>query len=470
MELTNQHLIGMAAAILIVFGIGIYSGRKIKTAADFSTSSRRAGSFLVMGTILGTLVGGASTVGTAQLAFLYGFSAWWFTLGGGIACLLIGLFLVKPMRETSFETIPQFLSAGYGAAAGVAAALFVSLGMFINVVPQVFSSTTLLYAMFPLDVRVAALCAVILITLYVIFGGVWGTGMMGVSKILLTCISLLSAGAIAYHFLGGAGGLVETFPRYPWFSLFGRGVNTDLAAAFSLLVGVLSSQIYFQALFAGRNLRASRGGVLLSAVLGPLIGLGGIMVGLFMRANFPEINPAQALPLFVMQYLPPWFAGVVLATLLLASVGTGAGLTLGISTMFTRDILQRLRPQAGDRQVLAGFRLVIICVMLLALATVFISGGDMLILQWSYLSQGIRGATVCFPLLAAIFMKGKVSARAGFLAVLLGPISVIIGGLLPLPVNSLYIGLFVSLIILTADCLVNRKKNAVHQAKPRAFK
>lgn len=458
MELTNQHLIGAAAAILIVLGIGIYSGRKVKTAADFSISSRSAGSFLVMGTILGTLVGGASTVGTAQLAFLYGFSAWWFTLGGGIACLLIGLFLVKPMRETSFETIPQFLSAGYGAAAGVTAALFVSLGMFINVVPQVFSSTALLSAMFPLDVRVAALSAVILITLYVIFGGVWGTGLMGVSKILLTCISLVSAGAVAYYFLGGASGLAQTFPRYPWFSLFGRGVNTDLAAAFSLLVGVLSSQIYFQALFAGRNLRAARGGALLSAVLVPSIGLGGIMVGLFMRANFPEINPAQALPLFVMQYLPPWFAGVVLATLLLASVGTGAGLTLGISTMFTRDILQRLLPQAGDRQVLVGFRLVIICVMLLTLATVYLAGGDMLILQWSYLSQGIRGATVCFPLLAAIFMRGKISARAGRLAVLLGPLSVIIGGLLPLPVNSLYIGLSVSLLILGTDYLVNWKK------------
>ena len=458
MELSTLHLIGLILTIVVVFGIGIYSGRKIKSAADFSVSSRGAGSILVMGTLLGTLVGGASTVGTAQMAYLYGFSAWWFTLGGGIACVLIGLFLAGPMRKTTFETIPQFLAAGYGTPAGVIATLFVSLGMFINVIPQIFSSSAMLTSMFSLSVRAAAFYTVIMITLYVVFGGLWGTGMMGLSKILLTCIGMLSVGVLAYLYMGRAAGLREVFPPYPWFSLFGRGVNTDLAAGFSLLVGVLSSQIYFQALFAGRDLQAARRGAFLSAVLAPAIGLGGIMVGLYMRANFPGINPAQALPLFVIQHLPPWFAGVVLATLLLASIGTAAGLTLGISTMLTRDIISKVLPRVQDRQVLCWFRLVIVGVMLLALVIVYAAGENMLILQWSYLSQGIRGATVCFPLLAAIFLKNKISSRAGILAVLLGPVSVIAGGLLRLPVNSLYIGLLVSLVILVADYLANRKK------------
>lgn len=457
MELTPLHLLGMGLALLIVFGIGIYSGSKVHTAVDFSVSGRKAGSFLVMGTISGTLVGGASTVGTAQLAYLYGFSAWWFTLGGGIGCLVIALFLIKPMRETRFETIPRFISSSYGATAGVMAALFVSLGMFINIMPQVFSSMALLSSMFaPLNMQLAALLTVILVIIYVIFGGAWGTGLMGFSKIVLTLSGMLLAGLVAFSLAGGATGLTGYFPSYPWFSLFGRGLNTDLAAAFSLIVGVLSSQIYFQGVFSSRDLSAARGGVLLSAAIGPIIGAGGILVGLYMSMNYPDINPVQVLPLFVINYLPPWVAGIVLATIMLATLGTAAGLTLGVSTMLNRDIYLRLRPEADDHRVLLIFRLLIVAVMALALIVVLLTGGEVLILNWSYLSFGLRGATICFPLFAVIFFKGRISPRAGTSAVILAPSVVVIGSFLPIGINPLYPGLAVSFLILFYDYMKNR--------------
>jgi len=457
MELTIFHYMGMAVALLLVFGIGIYSGRKVRTAVDFSVSGRRAGPFLVMGTILGTLVGGASTVGTAQLAFLYGFSAWWFTLGGGIGCLIIALFLVKPMRQTSFETIPRFISSSYGATAGVMAALFVSLGMFINIMPQIFSSMALLSSMFtPLNMQLAAVIAVVMVVLYVVFGGAWGTGLLGLSKIILTCLGMLSAGVVALVMSGGFSGLADYYPSYPWFSLFGRGINTDLASGFSLMLGVLSSQIYFQGVFSSRDIPAARSGMLLSALLAPAIGAGGILVGLYMNMHYPAINPAQALPLFVINYLPPWFAGIVLVTLLLASIGTGAGLTLGVSTMLNRDIYLRLKPDADDRRVLFVFRFLIVAIMGLAMTVVLVSSGDVLILNWSYLSFGLRGATICFPLFAVIFLKGKISPRAGTAAVIFGPAVVVAGSLLQLALNPLYPGLAVSFLILFFDYLKNR--------------
>jgi solute:Na+ symporter, SSS family len=463
MELSFTHLVGMIIAIVGVYGLGIYAGRKVKNSVDFSISGRKAGSFLVMGTILGTLVGGASTIGTAQLAYLYGFSAWWFTLGGGIGCLVIALFMVRPMHDTTFETIPRFISSSYGQAAGMAAALFVSLGMFINIVPQVFSAQALLTSMFALDLRLAALLTVILAVAYVVFGGAWGTGLMGLTKILLTCLCMIVSGVVAFTLAGGSGGLSSHFTAFPWFSLFGRGVNTDLASAFALIVGVLSSQIYFQGIFSSRDLKAARGGALLSAILAPLIGIGGIMVGLFMRLNYPQINPAQALPLFVLNHLPAWFAGIVLATLLLASIGTGAGLTLGVSTMINRDLFLRLKPQADDRQALLVFRLLIVMVLLLALLVVLMTGGSALILSWSYLSLGLRGATVFFPLLAVIFLKGRISPLAGTVAVILGPLIVIGGTLIKVNLNPLYPGLAAGLVVLLFDFFRNRKNRFAGQ-------
>jgi SSS family solute:Na+ symporter len=459
MEISLQHLTGILATLVLVLFMGHYSGKKVKTSKDFSVTNRQAGSILVAGTIMGTLVGGASTIGTAQLAFMYGFSAWWFTLGGGIACFFLGVFLAAPTRRKNFETVPCFLKEEYGDLAAVFAVLFASLGIFVNIIPQIMSSTALLLSMFSLSAWMASLIAVLLMIAYVLFGGVWGTGLIGTTKIILTYVSLMVGGALALKMMGGISGLTAAFPAYPWFSLFGRGVNQDLAAAFSLIVGVLSSQIYFQAVFSAKDVKNARNGALISAVMGPVIGLAGIVIGMLMRAHHPDIIPAQALPLFVLNYLNPWFGGVVQATLLLAAIGTGAGLALGVSTMFCRDLYQKFYPNADDGKVLLFFRIFIIVVLVLALAIIYISGGNGIILQWSYLSLGVRGATIFFPLMAALYLKGKVTPQAGTAAIFAGPASVILGGLfLPWDLNPLYLGLAVSLAIILVGYLCNYRQ------------
>ena len=120
-----------ATLALIIFTA--WSGKaKARDSADFSLGGRRAGSWSVFGAITGTLVGGASTIGTAQLAFMWGLSAWWFTLGAGLACLFLGLFLAIPLRQSNVETIPQFISRYYGERARVCASLFSATGMLLK--------------------------------------------------------------------------------------------------------------------------------------------------------------------------------------------------------------------------------------------------------------------------------------------------------------------------------------------------
>ena len=78
--------IGLAATLLVIVILSVWSGSRAK-------KDQRNGMGVVAGVITGTLVGGSSTVGTAQLAYHYGLSAWWFTLGGGIACLMLSALL-----------------------------------------------------------------------------------------------------------------------------------------------------------------------------------------------------------------------------------------------------------------------------------------------------------------------------------------------------------------------------------------
>lgn len=105
--------LGAVCVFILITVVGIYAGRKVRSAADFSVG-RGMSSSVVAGSLIGTLVGGASTVGTAQLAFTNGLSAWWYTLGGGIGLVVMAVFFVSPLRKNGSCTMPQILTGEYG--------------------------------------------------------------------------------------------------------------------------------------------------------------------------------------------------------------------------------------------------------------------------------------------------------------------------------------------------------------------
>jgi len=458
MILSFSHIIGIAAAFILITVAGLYAGSKVKSTTDFSTGGRKAGWVLVTGTLLGTFIGGASTIGTAQLAFQFGFSAWWYTIGGGISFVILGLGMAKNFYNSSAETIPQFLVKTYGPHIGPASSIFTSVGIFFNLVAQVLSFVALMGAMFHTSPIVSSSIGVAFALAYVLFGGIWGTGFAGIAKLFLAYFAMLCCGIAAYFLMGGVTGFSNAFPAFPWFSMVGRGAQKDFAAVFSVLVGILSTQTYMQAVVSAKSLRESRKGALVAALLSPPIGIGGILVGLYMKANFPSTPSAEVFPAFIMQFLPPVIAGIVLGTLLITVIGTWAGLTLGISTMFTRDIYQKLiKVNASGKETLLVQRIFIVAICII---TAIIANGNAgsLILGWTFLSQGLRGCAALFPLLGAMLLPRFVTPIAGVAATILGPLANIGWFMLyPKGIDPLYPGLFVSAIVLIVVSLLTKK-------------
>ncbi|MBP7224770.1 MAG: sodium:solute symporter family protein, partial [Phascolarctobacterium sp.] len=118
MQLTATHYISLAVTLLVTLLPGLLAARRVKSADDYNVGGRSSGAGLVAGTIIGTIVGGAATVGTAQLGFKLGLTAWWFTLGSGIALLLMAAFYAVPLRRSSLTTVAEYLVTDYGKPAG----------------------------------------------------------------------------------------------------------------------------------------------------------------------------------------------------------------------------------------------------------------------------------------------------------------------------------------------------------------
>jgi SSS family solute:Na+ symporter len=431
---------------LVVLALG--GKTRARGSLDFSLGGRAAGPWFVSGAITGTLVGGASTIGTVQLAFLYGLSAWWFTLGAGLACLFLALFIAIPARNGDVETIPQCLSRYHGENARVVASLFSALGMFIQILAQLLACGAILSVLFDLPLFWSSLIATTLVAMFTLGGGMKGAGLLGLVKLLLLYVTMLAAGFVAYRLSGGWSELRSFFPSFPWFSLFGYGTKEGLSDLLSMLVGVVSTQTYLQAVFAARDPRAARRGALLSAALIPPLGLLGVVVGLYMQRTNPGLESALALPTFIMSYLPAAFAGVAFATLLIAAVGTASGLALGVATTLKVDVVDKFEVQAVSP--LAQMRILTLCVVIMAFVLLLFNLGTT-IMHWSFLSMGLRGATLCFPLLFAIFFKERTSSRAGILSTYIAPTIVLVYGFIGSgTVPPLYLGLGCSFLILSA--------------------
>jgi len=422
---------------------------------DFSLGGRKAGSWNVSGAITGTLVGGASTIGTVQLAFLYGLSAWWFTLGAGIACLFLGLFLAVPLRQSNVETIPQFISHYYGERARVAASLFTAVGMFIQIIAQLLACGAILAVLFDLPLLWSALISTLLVIMFTLGGGMKSAGLTGLLKMTLIYLTMLSSGWLALQQAGGWQELRENFDTFPWFSLFGYGVKEGVSDLLSMLVGVISTQTYLQAIFSASSENNARRGAFYCAILIPPLGLLGVLVGLYMRQTFPGLDSALALPTFISLKFSTVFSGIAFAALLIAAVGTASGLALGVATTLKVDILKSCFPE--DMKRLLYFRGLTALVVLLAFSLLLFNLGSA-IMDWSFLSMGLRGSTICFPLLFTVFFPRFNLRKSGALAIIVAPICVIGAGITSFDLLSpLYLGLGCSLALLLAGVLARIK-------------
>lgn len=457
-------IIGLCLTLTVIIGLSVWSGTQLKKGQKKNSLP------VVAGIIMGTLVGGSSSVGTAQLAYHYGFSAWWFTLGAGIACLILALVYAVPLRRTGCATLVGIIRKEYGDTAGTWASILSIVGILVNIISQLISATAVIAVVFPqVPLGAAVALSAVFMILYVIFGGTKGTGMVGIVKMLLLYVSIIACGVMALRLSGGLSGFIqatnnmENPENVRFFSLFAQDVGTDLGACFSLIFGVLTTQTYAQSVLSGRTDKDAVGGALASAFLIPPIGVGGILVGLYMRANaamYPGLTAKTALTTFITAHMPPLMAGIILGTLFVAVVGTGAGLSLGISSVINNDVVKRLTHRFDDPKKATTLEKVWILLVLVVAGLLSCGGIGDTICKFAFMSMGLRGAVIFLPLCCALWLPGRIAPKYAIASILAGPLMVLAFGLWGvLPFDPLFIGIFACLCIMGFGLI--RSKRAV---------
>lgn len=493
------HLIGVLLTVALLLALSWLAGRNVKDEHTFTTGGR-AGSWMVCGALLGTLAGGQSTIGTAQLAFCYGMSAWWFTIGAGLGSLVLGLFYAGPLRRSGCTTLLEVVSREYGRKAETIGSILFLIGIFISIMSQVLSSSAMIGSLFGMSTVWASITGAVLIMLMVLYGGIRSAGVAGIVKLILLYLCSIIAGIVVWHVAGGWSGLrdgVDTIYHSPalaqfndltdiesihhrYGSPFARGAFKDLGGCLSLVLGVVCTQSYAQCIWSAASTAKARRGALLCSLFMPIIGAACTLVGIYMRGHYVTAdelkalqaaseslpagigvieNSAQAFPAFILGHMPAWLGGLMLGTMLINILGCGSGLSLGAATILVRDVYGNFKRRMGmtssPLSPLAQTRLSIIGILTAAVIATFIFKSSF-INDLGFLSLGLRAAAILLPLSFALWYPRRFKSSIILLSMPVGVAAMLLANAASLPGDAVYYGLAVSLAIL----LITGKKNA----------
>ena len=467
-----MFLVGTVSALALVLIIGILSGRRIKTMSDFTEGGGKAGTAIVAGSLLGTIIGGASTIGTAQLAFRYGLSGWNFSLGCAGGCLLLALLTSKPVRHMKADTINGRIREVYGDTISTVISIVSVCGLFIALLGQVTSGLSMVGTLFPaLDKKTALAVVVLFIAVYVIFGGLWGAGMLGLLKTgMLFAMMLFSVSAVLW-LSGGYHSLAAQLDPVDSWDLFRRGINTDLGSMVSVMLGVACNQSYIQILRSGRSDAVTRRACLVSAAVIPPVSFAGVLVGLYMRSVTPEsvfsdaaaLSEAarEALPRFLLNSTPPLFSGLFLTFLFVVIIGSGAGLLLGMTTVIRRDLVGRLTHRFDEsHSALLFTRVSIVVILAVELLTALFASDT--ILDITVYGTALRTSAALLPFLTALFLPGRITPGWAGASMAISIAVMLLGNILNLPVGSIFLSLAAGGTLVFAGILVTRSKRRKH--------
>lgn len=442
--------------------VSISAGKRVKSADEFTTAGGKGNVALVVGISLSTLIGGATTVGTAQTAFSYGLAGWWYTLGSTAGFLIMGFVLARPIRNSGHQTMTSMIRDEFGKTAELVASCVLFLGMVISLSSQIVSSCAVLQSMFPSIDSLANLSCCFFLSLFcALWGGSVSSGYAGKYKAFLITLITLCGGLLILS-RTDLQTLSSVLDAKVYFNLFSRGAGYELSNGLATALGICCSQANVQAVLSARDEVTAKKGMAICSIVMPVIGIGSVLIGMYMRMTNSEMNASLAFSTFLLDNFPEYLGGIGVGTLFISLILSAAGTALGCSSIFTKDILEPLFhcANSSEKELLYLRRSFF---GTLCTATFLGSGlfGNS-ILSFAFLSMSIRCSSVVVPFLFTVFFKNQADRRWVIASEIIGPVAACIAGLSDrVKIAPFYAGTGTALLL----CLVGMavKKRASHE-------
>ncbi|XP_068886424.1 sodium/mannose cotransporter SLC5A10 isoform X2 [Aphelocoma coerulescens] len=340
------------------------------------------------------------------------------------ALLALAWVFVPVYISSGIVTMPEYLQRRFG---GERIQMYLSslsllLSIFTKISTDLYSGALFVQVCLGWDLYLSTVLMLVVTGLYTIAGGLAAVIYTDALQTLIMVLGAIVLAVKAFNEIGGYPNLEEAYlkavpskivpnttchlPRADAMHLFRDPVSGDLpwtGMTFGLSIMATwywcTDQVIVQRSLSAKNLSHAKAGSILASYLKMLPLFLIIMPGMISRVLYPDtvacVDPDEcarvcgaavgcsniAYPKLVVELMPSGLRGLMIAVMMAALVSSLTSIFNSSSTLFTMDIWRKLRPRAGDRELLLVGR--VVTVVLVALSVVWIpilqssSGGQL---------------------------------------------------------------------------------------------
>lgn len=258
----------------------------------------------------------------------------------------------------------------------------------------------------PVLIAVMALASLIFVLPGGLISVAWSDYVFGVFMLIITVFIV----GYALYLVGGWDGITTTVPAELWSpgSVTLVGWETMVLWVFAIVPGTLTNQLYYQRVFATKNVGMVRRSLVISAFMTLIAGVYAGILGLAVRAmgaDFTIGEREQAAGWFITQ-LPLWvmmiFAGFLVATI----VSTTSSALHSVVTNLVRDLYQGVRGGTRPENELVRMSKVLTVVVTATAAILAISFPTAL--NWLVATYAYSAASLAVPIFLGFALRNRV--------------------------------------------------------------
>lgn len=175
-------LLIVASTLVITY----YAAKRTRTANEFYTAGGGLSGWQNGLAIAGDYLSAASFLGIAGSIALTGFDGFFFSIGYLVAYLVVLFIVAEPLRNLGKYTLADMINARFDAkkVRGVAAVSTITIVIFY-MIAQLVGAGALIQLLFNIDYWLAVLIVGVMMTIYVLFGGMTATSWVQIIKAVL---------------------------------------------------------------------------------------------------------------------------------------------------------------------------------------------------------------------------------------------------------------------------------------------
>ena len=411
MESYHLFLIFLVLFIAMLVGISLLTSRRQKSVTDFWLAGRDLGAGIIGLSTAASWINASALLLATGMFLLIGIGSIWLWVFPNIAALIIIATISGRIKNIPALTQPELMEIRYDPLIRAPVALAVTIMMVLFSVSDFIGFKLVLGSFYGIEPIYAILIMAAAAALYVSIGGFRAVVWADVPKYALLAVLAAFVAAMALWLPVQKGLSITTMtialgPEW-WNPFVMGGVLGALVLQLALLPGWVAEQDPWQKIWAARDEKSAKRGLILGAGLMALIYSCCFLTSIGLRALYPmptsEVEAEMLYPTFISDNVSPLVLALLTIGFLAACMSCTSTFATSGASCISRDLIQRhIKPGATMKEMLTINRVLVV---------IIIATSALIALKMDSILEAVIIATVIgttsyfFPIIGGLYWK-----------------------------------------------------------------